>query len=267
MGFGSYKLPDSAEGAEIVAQAINTGYTLIDGAAAYENEKAVGNGIRLSEADRERLFITSKVRNSDRGFDSTLRAFDKTLSDLGLDYLDLYLVHWPADAANDPEWQKTNLDTWRALERLYAEGRTRAIGVCNFMPEHLEALLSKAAVSPAINQIEFNPGMQQPECIGLCQRNNIIVEAWSPLARGRIFENEILKDIASAHQASVAQICLAWEHRKHTIPIPKSSTPERMKENLAALDISLSPDEISRIDSLSTFGNSGLTAANIVSHH
>lgn len=263
IGYGTYKLADDGEGANAVADAIRMGYRLIDGASAYQNERAVGEGLRLSGIERTELFVTSKVANSQRGYDSTLKAFDQSLADLGLDFLDLYLIHWPADESHDPEWQKTNLDTWRALERLYHEKRVRAIGVSNFMPAHLESLLGSAEVNPMVNQIEFNPGMQQPEIYELCQKNQIVIEAWSPLARGRIFENGVLSKIASAHDKSLAQICLRWEIQKGAIPIPKSSNPGRMKENLDVFDFELSPEEMSAIDSLPTFGNSGLSPENI----
>lgn len=263
IGYGTYKLADDSEGANAVADAIRMGYRLIDGASAYQNERAVGEGLRLSGIERTELFVTSKVANSQRGYDSTLKAFDQSLADLGLDFLDLYLIHWPADESHDPEWQKTNLDTWRALERLYHEKRVRAIGVSNFMPAHLESLLGSAEVNPMVNQIEFNPGMQQPEIYELCQKNQIVIEAWSPLARGRIFENGVLSKIASAHDKSLAQICLRWEIQKGAIPIPKSSNPGRMKENLDVFDFELSPEEMSAIDSLPTFGNSGLSPENI----
>lgn len=263
IGYGTYKLADDGEGANAVADAIRMGYRLIDGASAYQNERAVGEGLRLSGIERTELFVTSKVANSQRGYDSTLKAFDQSLADLGLDFLDLYLIHWPADESHDPEWQKTNLDTWRALERLYHEKRVRAIGVSNFMPAHLESLLGSAEVNPMVNQIEFNPGMQQPEIYELCQKHHILIEAWSPLARGRIFENGVLSEIAKAHDKSLAQICLRWEIQKGVIPIPKSSNPGRMKENLDVFDFELSPEEMSAIDSLPTFGNSGLSPENI----
>ncbi len=266
LGYGTYKLPDDAVGAQAVAEAIRIGYRLIDGASAYQNEKAVGEGIKISGIPRRELFVTSKVANSQRGYDSTLTAFDNTLSDLGLDTLDLYLIHWPADKSQDEDWRKTNADTWRALERLYREKRVRAIGVSNFMPVHLKNLLLSAEIMPMVNQIEFNPGMQQPEVYYVCKQYNIIIEAWSPLARGRIFGNNLLSDIAEAHHKSIAQICLRWEIQKGTIPIPKSSNPVRMKENLDVLDFELTAGEIIAINSLATFGNSGLTPANINSH-
>lgn len=263
IGYGTYKLPDDESGAKAVADAIRIGYRLIDGASAYQNEKTVGEGVRLSGIERKELFVTSKVANPDRGYDSTLRAFDKTLNDLSLDYLDLYLIHWPADASHDQEWLRTNADTWRALERIYHEKRVRAIGVSNFMPVHLDSLLRSTEVIPMVNQIEYNPGIQQPEIYELCQKNNIVIEAWSPLARGRIFENSVLSNIASVHRKSIAQVCLRWEIQKGVVPIPKSSNRERMKENLYVFNFELSPSEMSAIDSLPTFGNSGLTPENI----
>lgn len=263
IGYGTYKLSDDAPGAKAVANAIRTGYRLIDGAAAYQNEKAVGEGIKLCGIERKELFITSKVANTRRGYDSTLSAFDDTLADLGLDTLDLYLIHWPSDVSHDRDWEKTNADTWRALERLYREKRVRAIGISNFMPVHLRSLLQSAEIIPMVNQIEYNPGMQQPDIYNLCMQHNIVIEAWSPLARGRIFDDRLLSDIATAHDKSIAQICLRWEIQNGAIPIPKSSDPNRMKENLDIFDFELSPEEMSAINALPIFGNSGLTPENI----
>lgn len=266
IGYGTYKLPDSPEGAAAVAEAISLDYRLIDGAAAYGNEKAVGEGIKKSETDRSQIFVTSKLPNTERSFDAALRAFDRSLRDLNLDYLDLYLIHWPFDRACYPDWEKQNIDTWRALERIYSERRVRAIGVSNFFPEHLDVLLREAETLPMVNQIEFNPGMQQRECVDLCNRNNIRIEAWSPLARGRIFDNPLLLEIADRHKRSIAQICLRWEIQCGAIPIPKSANPYRMKENLDIFSFTLSDEEIAAIDSLPQFGNSGLNPANI-DHH
>ena len=266
IGYGTYKLPDDKSGAEAVSHALTIGYRLIDGASAYSNERAVGEGIRMSGINRKEIFVTSKVSNLDRGYDSTLRAFDKTMDDLRLDYLDFYLIHWPADPTFDTGWEKTNLDTWHAMERLYTEGRVRAIGLSNFMPVHLAHLIKEADIIPAVNQIEFNPGMQQPEIYSLCASENITVEAWSPLGRGRILTADTLARIARDHDRTVAQICLRWEIQKGVIPIPKSSNTQRMKENIDVFDFTLSDKEMQAIDSLPTFGNSGLTPENINSH-
>ncbi|MDE6536590.1 MAG: aldo/keto reductase [Muribaculaceae bacterium] len=266
IGYGTYNLPDNEEGLNAIISAIGLGYRLIDGASAYGNERMVGEGVRRCGIDRSRLTITSKVANPDRGYDSTLRAFEKTISDLGLDYLDLYLIHWPADKMVYPDWERVNSDTWRALERLYNEGRVKGIGVSNFMPEHLRALLREAEIKPMINQIEFNPGMQQPECVAICRGKEIVVEAWSPLGRGRILGNTLLEEIARRYDKSVAQIALRWEIQRGAVPIPKSSNPERMRENMDIFDFSLSEREMSDIDGLAQFGNSGLSPENIDAH-
>lgn len=258
IGFGTWKAGDGAEAIDAVSCALATGYRHIDCAAAYVNERSVGKAIRLSGVPRNKLFVTSKVWNTERGFDSTLRSFDKSAADLGLDYLDLYLIHWPASAHQFENWRSINRDTWRALERLYAEGRVRAIGVSNFMPHHLEPLMADATVPPAVNQIEYHPGFTQPECVEFCDRHEIRVEAWSPLGRGRIFKNPTLIDIATHHGKSVAQICLRWELQHGIVPLPKSVTPTRIKENLDEWDYTLTAEEMSLIDALPMSGESGL---------
>lgn len=263
IGFGTYKLPTDEEGVKVIVEAVDAGYRLIDCASAYSNQIQVGEGLRRSGLKRDELFVTSKVWNDERGYDRTLRSCEKSLRELSLGYLDLFLIHWPATDVQTPEWRKENADTWRALERLYYEKLVRAIGVSNFNIEHLEALEGTANVMPMVNQVELNPGMRQPELTEWCAEKGIVLEAWSPLGRGRIFGAPLLKDLAHAHSKSVAQIALRWEIQKGIIPIPKSSNSGRMKENLMVFDFSLTPAEMALIDSLPTFGNSGLTPENI----
>ncbi len=256
VGFGTYKATEE-EGIESVKNAINKGYRLIDTAAKYENEVAVGKGIKASGINREELYITTKVWREDMGYAQTKNAFHESLKKLQLDYVDLYLIHWPANALNYNNWQQTNADVWRAMEELQSEGKISSIGVSNFWPEHLDALLQKANVVPAINQIEFHPGYWQPEVTQFCKELGIVVEAWSPLARGKIFDNDVLKSIAQDHQKSVSQVAIKWIIQHDVVVIPKSTTIERIEENINVFDFELSNEEMSLIDHLPEMGFSG----------
>lgn len=256
VGFGTYK-SEGQEGIEAVSTAISSGYSLIDTAAVYGNEETVGKGIKASGASREDIFVTTKLWRENLGYESTKKEFEKSLNRLDLEYIDLYLIHWPANAKNYDNWQKTNADTWRAMEELQAEGKIKSIGVSNFFQEHLEALFETAKVIPAVNQIEFHPGYWQQELVSYCEKQNIILEAWSPLARGKVFENEVLKEIAKAHNKSVSQVCLRWIIQHEVIAIPKSTNPERIQENIELFDFELTSAEMEKIDHLPKMGFSG----------
>lgn len=257
IGFGTYKATEQ-EGIESVKQALKNGYRLLDGAARYENEEAVGKGIKESGLSREDVFITTKVWREHLGYEETKKAFYTSLKQLGLDYIDLYLIHWPANYKNfGDNWKKVNADTWRALEDLQEEGKIKSIGVSNFLVEHLEALLETAKVIPAINQIEFHPGYWQQEVKEYCDNKNIIVEAWSPLARGRVFNNELLQKIAEKHKKSIPQICLKWCLQHHVIPIPKSTTVDRIIDNIDIFDFELTEKEMLEINEIPQIGFSG----------
>ena len=263
IGYGTYKVSVDKDGVQVVKDAIEAGYRLLDTAAMYNNEEEVGKAIIESGIPRKDIFLTSKVANPDRGYDSTLRAFDRSLRLLEVDYLDLYLIHWPADKARFADWKKINSDTWRALERLLNEGRVKAIGVSNFMPEHLDALVETARELPMVNQIEFHPGWMQPEVLEWCRRNNVVVEGWSPLGRTRVLEDPLLVGIARRYGKSVAQICLRWAVQHRVVPLPKSVSPERMKSNLDIFDFSLTAADMRLIDSMPRTGESGLTPDSI----
>lgn len=257
IGFGTYKATEQ-EGIESVKQALENGYRLLDGAARYENEEAVGKGIKESGVSREDVFITTKVWREHLGYEETKKAFYTSLKQLGLDYIDLYLIHWPANYKNfGDNWKKVNADTWRALEDLQEEGKIKSIGVSNFLVEHLEALLETAKVIPAINQIEFHPGYWQQEVKEYCDNKNIIIEAWSPLARGRVFNNELLQKIAEKHKKSIPQICLKWCLQHHVIPIPKSTTVDRIIDNIDIFDFELTEKEMLEINEIPQIGFSG----------
>ena len=256
IGFGTYKAQED-EGIAAVKKAIETGYRLIDTAAKYENEEAVGKAIKQSGIAREELMLTTKLWRENLGYESTKKAFETSLAKLDLDYIDLYLIHWPANAKNYENWQKANNDSWRAMEELVKEGKIKNIGVSNFWTEHLEPLLEAEEIKPVINQIEFHPGYWQPELTRYCKENNILIEAWSPLARGKVFENEEIKAIAKKYNKSVAQICLRWILEHNALIIPKSSTPERIEDNFNIFDFQLKPEDIKTIDNLPQMGFSG----------
>jgi len=256
LGFGTYKATEQ-EGIEALKYAISKGYRLIDTASIYNNEVAVGKGIIASDIDRKELFVTSKVWRENLGYQSTKIEFEKTLDRLELEYLDLYLIHWPANAKNYDNWQKTNADTWRAMEELQADGKIRSIGVSNFFQEHLESLFKTAKVIPAINQIEFHPGYWQPEVVDFCKQHNVTVESWSPLARGKVFGNETLIKISKKYHKSVSQICLRWIIQHEVVVIPKSTNQNRMLENMEIFNFELSKSEMNQINSLPEMGFSG----------
>lgn len=219
VGFGTWQTPDGDTAVSSVKAALNSGYKHIDTAAVYGNEKSVGTGIAESKVSREELFVTSKVWNKDRGYEKTIAAFNKTLEDLGLDYLDLYLIHWPANVKQFSNWDEINLETWRAMTKLYKEGKIRAIGVSNFLPHHLKSLM-KTEIPPMVNQIEFHPGQMQNETVDYCKKHNMLVEAWSPLGTGRMLSNETLKEIAAKYNKSVAQLCIRWCLQNEVLPLP-----------------------------------------------
>ncbi len=263
VGFGSYKVSEGQDGTRVVKDALLAGYRLIDTAAMYKNEEQVGKAIKESVIPRNEILLTSKVANTDRGYDSTLRAFDESLRRLGTDYLDLYLIHWPADKAREKDWRNVNAETWRALERLLKEGRARAIGVSNFMKEHLVALSETADILPMVNQIEFHPGWMQREVYNWCVGYGIVIEGWSPLGRTRVLNDPLLIRIAERYSKSVAQICLRWAVQLGVIPLPKSVNPERMKSNIDIFDFTLSEEDMKLIESMPATGESGLSPDNI----
>ena len=223
IGFGTWQTPEGETAVNSVKEAINAGYKHIDTAAVYGNEKSIGKAIKESGINRNELFITSKVWNKDRGYKTTLAAFEKTINDLQLDYLDLYLIHWPASVNKFKDWYNINLETWKAMTELYKAGKIKSIGVSNFMPHHLKSLM-ETEIKPMINQIEFHVGFMQEETFKYCNDNNILVEAWSPLGTGKMLNNDTLKTIASKYNKSAAQLCIRWCLQNNTLPLPKSIT-------------------------------------------
>ena len=245
LGFGVFQIPDEAECEKVVLEAIETGYRLIDTAASYQNERAVGNAIKKSGIPREELFITTKVWVQDVGYEQTKAAFQKSMEKLQLDYLDLYLIHQPYGDV---------FGSWKAMQELYAEGKIKAIGVANFPPDRLMDLMINSGFAPAINQIETHPFHQQIEAHQFLIENNIQHQSWGPFAEGKndIFKNEILKSIAGNHNKSVAQVILRWLTQRGIVAIPKSVRKERMEENFAIFDFELSQEDLNAIQTLDT---------------
>ncbi|WP_336804358.1 glyoxal/methylglyoxal reductase [Bacillus subtilis] len=241
-GLGVFKVENGNEATESVKAAIKNGYRSIDTAAIYKNEEGVGIGIKESGVAREELFITSKVWNEDQGYETTLAAFEKSLERLQLDYLDLYLIHWPG--------KDKYKDTWRALEKLYKDGKIRAIGVSNFQVHHLEELLKDAEIKAMVNQVEFHPRLTQKELRDYCKAQGIQLEAWSPLMQGQLLDNEVLTQIAEKHNKSVAQVILRWDLQHEVVTIPKSIKEHRIIENADIFDFELSQEDMDKIDAL-----------------
>ena len=242
LGFGVFKVKNGNETVESVKKAIEVGYRAIDTAAIYENEEGVGQAIREGGVPREELFITSKVWNTEQGYETTLKAFEDSLNRLGLEYLDLYLIHWPG--------KDKYLETWRALEKLYKDGKVKSIGVSNFHVHHLENLLANSEVKPVVNQIELHPLLTQVEIRDYCAKHEIKVESWSPLGRGNLLEEPTINHIAKKHGKSSAQVLIRWHLQHDLVVIPKSITPSRIKENAQVFDFSLSLNEMNQIDAL-----------------
>lgn len=263
VGFGTWQIEEGELALNAVKKALEVGYRHIDTAAVYGNEVSVGQAISESNLKREEIFVTSKLWNSDRGYEETLKAFEVSLKKLNLEYMDMYLLHWPANAKQFDNWQDINASSWKALEKLYEEGKVKAIGVSNFMKEHLEALLPTATIKPMVNQIEFHPGFMQEETTAFCEKESILIEAWSPLGSGKMLDNEELIAIAKKYNVSVAQLCIRWVLQKGHLPLPKSVTPERIKNNLDVYGFTISDEDVHRIDSLPYIGGSGLNPSEV----
>ena len=250
VGFGTWQTPEGDIAETSVRAAIEAGYRHIDTAAAYGNETGVGRGIRASGVRREELFVTTKLWNAVRGYKETITAFEDSMEKLGLEYLDLYLIHWPNPARYRDNWQHNNAETWRAMEDLYKAGLIRAIGISNFRVHHMEALLQTATVVPMVNQLRLCPGETQPQVTAWCRAHDILCEAYSPLGTGRIFEVPEMQEIAARYGRSVAQVCIRWSLQMGYLPLPKSVTPARIAENADVFGFSLSDADMAAIAGL-----------------
>ncbi|HHI5318584.1 TPA: aldo/keto reductase [Streptococcus pneumoniae] len=245
LGFGTFKAKDGEEAYRAVLEALKAGYRHIDTAAIYQNEESVGQAIKDSGVPREELFVTTKLWNSQQTYEQARQAFEESLEKLGLDYLDLYLIHWPnpKPLRENDAWKTRNAEVWRAMEDLYQEGKIRAIGVSNFLPHHLDALLETATIVPAVNQVRLAPGVYQDQVVAYCREKGILLEAWGPFGQGELFDSKQVQEIAANHGKSIAQIALAWSLAEGFLPLPKSVTTSRIQANLDCFGIELSHEE------------------------
>ena len=245
LGFGTWKAENGEVAYQAVLEALKAGYRHIDTAAIYKNEESVGRAIRDSGIPRQKIFVTTKLWNTNHSYDEARQAFEESMEKLGLDYLDLYLIHWPnpKPLRENDEWKTRNAEVWRAMEDLYQEGKIRAIGVSNFLPHHLDALLETARVIPAVNQVRLAPGVYQEEVVAYCKEKGILLEAWGPFGQGELFDKKGVQEIAAKHGKSVAQIALAWSLAEEFLPLPKSVTASRIQSNLDCFGIELSKEE------------------------
>lgn len=249
IGFGTWQTPNGDVAVSSVLSAIEAGYRHIDTAQGYGNEESVGIAVKKSGIDRKELFITSKLTNSEHGYDRTLAAFESTMKKLDTDYLDLFLIHWPNPIAFRNNWKEANAGSWKAFEELYKAGRIRAIGVSNFHQHHIEEIMETATVAPMVNQIRLCPGDTQDELVNYCRSKGMILEAYSPLGVGKIFEVSEMQELSKKYGKSIAQICIRWSLQRGYLPLPKSVTPARIKDNtdifnfeLEAIDVQLIAD-------------------------
>ena len=249
VGLGTWQTPDDETGYQAVLSALKLGYRHIDTAQGYRNEDILGRAVRDSGISREEVFITSKLDNPNHGYDNTMRSFEETLQRLGTDYVDLFLIHWPNPLQYRSTWQLTNSETWNAFEELYHAGKIRAIGISNFRQHHIDELLKTAEITPMVNQIRLCPGDTQDELV-YCRERNILLEAYSPLGTGQIFKVPEMQALAEKYHKSIAQICIRWSLQNGFLPLPKSVTAERIRENMDVFGFDLSDEDVSLIAGL-----------------
>ncbi len=262
IGFGTWKAPTGKVTVEAVKTAIECGYTHIDCAAIYGNEKEVGIGIKESNVDRKNLFITSKLWNDIRGYQETIDAFNQTLSDLQIDYLDLYLIHWPRPMKYQDNYIEKNIESWKAMEDLYKQGKIKAIGVSNFKIHHIEEIMKNCEIKPMVNQIEFHPSCLEEEIRDFCKKENIVVTGYSPLANGKVFDCKELVEFSEKYGVSIAQLCIKYALQHNVIPLVKSVTKERIKANLN-INFTITDEDMKKIDEITTCGGSYRDSDNI----
>lgn len=256
IAFGTWKMPDDVA-ADAVTCALQNGYRHIDTAGAYQNEIGVGEGIRKSGVAREDIFLVSKLPNDDHGYEKTIAACDRSLQKLGVDYLDAYLIHWPVLVETQDRVREDLCDTWRAFERLYQDGKVRAPGTSNFLEEHIDLLKANFTNYPMINQVQLHPQNPQDEMVAYCKENRILTEAWSPLIQGQAFKRELLIETAEKYGVTVAQLCVRWIFQKGVVPVPKSTTPERIINNADIFGFTISDEDMENISTLRKYGMIG----------
>lgn len=250
IGLGTWQTPDDETGYQAVLSALQLGYRHIDTAQGYRNEDIVGRAVKDSGIPREEIFITSKLDNPNHGYDKTMRSFEGTLEQLGTDYVDLFLIHWPNPLQYRKTWQQTNAETWKAFEELYRAGKIRAIGVSNFRQHHIDEIMKTAEIAPMVNQIRLCPGETQDELVAYCKERNILLEAYSPLGTGQIFKVREMQALAEKYHKSIAQVCIRWSLRMGFLPLPKSVTAERIRENMDVFGFELAEDDVRLIAGL-----------------
>lgn len=254
IGFGCYKLPEE-NGVDVLLSAIQAGYRHFDTASFYGTEKALGQAVRASGLPREEFFLTSKLWKDQ--MDDPIAAFRASLQALGTDYLDLYLIHWPRPNPERADWKELDIKVWRCLEELYRQGAMRAIGVSNFLPHHLMNLMGRCAVRPMVDQLEYHPGYIQEAAVRWCQGQNILVEGWSPIGRMRLKDEPALIAMAEGYGVTVPQLCLRFAVQNQVVPLPKSSSPERMSQNLDLFGFSITEEDMFRLRTLPQLGWGG----------
>ncbi len=252
VGFGTYKASQQA-----MTLAIEAGYRYFDTAAFYGNEQALGQALTESSIPREEFFIASKVWKTDMGYTNTLQSFSRTLEQLGTDYVDVFLIHWPRPELECEGWRELDRETWRAMEELHSQGKIRALGLSNFLPYHAENIINNCRVMPSVAQIEFHAGHTQPFALNYYREKNILVQGWSPIGRGRVLNDELITELAAKYGISPVQVCLAFCLSEGVMPLPKASTPERLRENLQAASITLEREDIMRLENMPPIGWSG----------
>lgn len=256
VAYGTYKAKDE-NGADIISAAVEEGYRYFDTASFYETESYVAEAISRSGLPREDFFIATKLWKEEMGYEESLAACERSLKRLNTDYIDLYLIHWPKPTPDYEDWKQLDLDTWRALEKLYKEGKVRAIGVSNFLPHHLDNILENCEVKPMVDQIEYHAGYTQEATVQYCKQHGILVQAWSPISRGRIFHDVTLMELAEKYQVSVAKLALRFCIQNGIVPLPKAASRERMRENMNLFDFTISDEDMNRINTIPQVGWSG----------
>ena len=257
VGLGTWQITDRDEMKHLLADAYEAGYRMFDTAAAYCNEMAIGKALEALQLPREELFLSDKVWNTSRGYDNVRDACRRSLKKMKTDYFDLYLIHWPRPTLDYQDWKQLDIDTWRALEKLYKEGKVRAIGLSNFLPHHLDNILENCEIKPMVNQIEYHAGYTQEATVQYCKQHDILVQAWSPISRGRIFRDVTLMELAEKYQVSIAKLALRFCIQNGIVPLPKAASRERMRENMNLFDFEISDEDMKRINTIPQVGWSG----------